>query len=104
MAKTNDLIKYVIETVAYETEIPSERILSRERTTEVVDARHIAVMQLVRGGVYTSKISEMLKITPRNIQYIVTEFENRLARNRPLRNRYEIITKKLRNSLEITAL
>lgn len=83
MAKTNDLIKYVIETVAYETEIPSERILSRERTTEVVDARHIAVMALVKGGIYTSRISEALNITPRNIQYIVTEFENRLARNRP---------------------
>ena len=104
MTKTNDIIKFIIESVAEETEISSERILSRERTTEVVDARHVAVMALVKSGIYTSRISETMNITPRYIQYIVTEFECRLSRNRPLRNKYEIIAKKLRNNLEITSL
>ena len=104
MSTSRELIKWVIETVADETEIPSERILSRERTTEVVDARHIVAIILIRMGVYTSKISNALRITPRNIQYIVTNFENRTACNRPLRNKYEIIKKKLRNRLEITVL
>ena len=104
MSTSRELIKWVIETVADETEIPSERILSRERTTEVVDARHVAVMALVKSGIYTSRITETMNITPRYIQYIVTEFECRLSRNRPLRNKYEIIAKKLRNNLEITSL
>lgn len=104
MPTSRELINGVIEIIADETEISSERILSRERTAEVVDARHMVVIALVRMGIYTAKISDALHITPRNIQYIVTNFENRTACNRPLRNEYEIIKKKLRNRLEITTL
>lgn len=104
MSKSNEFAKYVLLTVAHETEIPCETILSKCRQAEVVDARHIAVMLLYKSGMYVARIADIMKITPRYVQYIITDFEDRMKCNRPLRNKYEIIANKLRNNLEITAL
>lgn len=104
MAKTKDVIKRVVEIVADETEVSCDRILSKDRVVEVVDARHIVVVALAKIGVYKSRIAHELRITPRNVQYILTYFDSRIACNKPLRNKYEIIAKRLRNGLEITAL
>lgn len=104
MAKTTELIGRVIGIVAEETEIECSRILSRDRTAEVVDARHIAVMSLFKAGVYTSKIAKAFGLTRRNVQYIITDFDSRIEGNRPLRIMYETIRKRLRNTLETNTL
>lgn len=104
MAKTTELIGRVIGIVAEETEIECGRILSKDRTAEVVDARHMAVMLLFKAGVYTSRIAKAFGLTPRNVQYIITDFDSRAEGNRPLRIMYETIRKRLRNTLEISTL
>ncbi len=104
MLRIKDLVNNVVSVVADVTEIPCELILSKCSRTEVVDARWITVYLLHKAGMYTMKIAEHMEITPRYVQYIITDFEDRTALNKPMRTSYEKIANKLRKGLEITAL
>lgn len=104
MPSIKDLVNSVVSVVADVTEIPCETIMSRCSRAEVVDARWIAVYILHSYGAYTMKISEHMGVTPRYVQYIITDFGDRIAMSRPMRNNYEKIANKLRKDLEITAL
>ena len=103
MSRTKDLVDYVVAAVADITEIPCRTIMSKCSRAEVVDARHIAVMLLHNAGLYSMVIADHMRITPRYVQYIVTDFADRIACNRLLRIKYEQTANKLRNDLEITA-
>lgn len=94
----------MLAAVSEETELPMETVLSRCGRAEVVDARWLAVYLMSRCGLYTMRIAEEMGVTPRYVQYILTDFEDRTAISRPLRNKYERTAKKLRNDLEITTL
>uniref|UniRef100_A0AAU8AW84 Chromosomal replication initiator DnaA C-terminal domain-containing protein n=1 Tax=Dulem virus 40 TaxID=3145758 RepID=A0AAU8AW84_9CAUD len=102
MSNTKDLVDRVLSVVADVTEIPCETILSKCSRTEVVDARWLAVAMLRRSGMYAMRIAEHLGITPRYVQYIITDFDDRIACNPTLRNSCERIAKKLRNDGEQT--
>lgn len=104
MSKAKEILKLTLNAVSDDMDIPCDVILSKCGRTEVVDARHITVVLLNRAGLYTMKIASLMKITPRYVQYILTDFEDRMACSRPLRNNYERIANKLRKDLEITAL
>lgn len=104
MSDVKGYAERIVSIVSDETEIPCETILSRCSRAEVVDARWIAVCLLHRAGAYTMKIAEKMRITPRYVQYIITDFEDRIALNRAMRTKYEQTLKKLRNDSEITAL
>ena len=104
MERRTEIIERVIEIVEEETEIERERILSRDRSLEVVDARHLTVALLAKMGIYTTRIAFVLKLTPRNIQYVLTHFDDRISGNRTLRIMYETIRKRLRNVLETNTL
>ncbi len=104
MAGIKDLVNSVVSAVADITEIPCELILSKCSRTEVVDARWMVVYLLHKSGVYTMRIAERMRITPRYVQYIITDFEDRIAVSRPMRTNYEKIANKLRKVSETTAL
>lgn len=104
MPKAKEIFKLTLNAVSEDMDIPCDVILSKCGRTEVVDARHIAVVLLSRAGLYTMRIANLMKITPRYVQYIITDFEDRLACSRPLRNNYERIANKLRKNLEMAAL
>lgn len=104
MSKTREIVSAVLTAVSEETEIPCKTILSRCSSADVVDARWLAVMLLHKSGVYAVRIADHLNITPRYVQYIITDFGDRIAVNKALRNNYEKIANKLRKGLEITAL
>lgn len=89
MPKLTELAATIIDFVATEFEVPKEMILSKSRNAEAVDARHVAAMILYRSGIYVSRIAEILRVSPRYVQYIVTDFEDRLLCNRHLRMTYE---------------
>lgn len=102
--KKSELINIVLSIVENETEVNISEILGRSRNTEAVDARHLAVATLHKQGMYVSAIAETMGITPRYVQYIITNFEDRICGNVTLGNKYEIIAKKVRNRLETTTL
>lgn len=104
MSVSRKILSEIIEIVSTETDVPREMIVSKSRENEVVDARHICVNILWRKGIYISRIAELMRMTPRNVQYVISEFEDRIAFNRPMRNNYERILKKLGNCCETTSL
>ncbi len=104
MIKTNELIERVIEIVTEEAEVTREALLSHKRTIEVVDARHIAVVELVKEGVYISRIAQTFGMTLRNVQHIITEFNTRTAHNKPLKYLHERIKRTIRNRLGASSL
>lgn len=92
----------VIDLVANELEISRELILSKSRTTEAVDARHLAIRLLHGKDIYPSRIAAIFNLSPRSIHYIITTFDARLQANKSLRNNYAKIAKQLGNNSEIT--
>lgn len=89
--KTKQFITDVLSAVADETEIDTKLILSQDKHRENVDARHIAIFLMSKYGVYASTIAEIFGITPRNVQYIVSDFPTRLKQSTPMRKNYERI-------------
>jgi len=99
--KKSEIIASVLSAVSEETGIDIKTILSQDKRRESVDARHIAVYMLNKCGLYQSNIAEIFRITPRNIQYIIADFDTRLLFSSPMRNDYERIRKRLGNTCEI---
>lgn len=93
--KKSEIIANVLSAVSEETEITPGEILSQSKRREVVDARHIAIYLLAKFGVYQSNIAEAFRITPRNIQYIISDFDTRLLFSPPMKSDYERIAKRL---------
>lgn len=102
MSKSRKILNHVLEAVSCETEVSIPDILLRCSKAEVVDARWICVKCLSEYGYYPSRISEMMGLTPRYVQYIITDFENRISLNKLMRTNYERIKSILRISAEIT--
>lgn len=92
----------VIDLVADELEISRELILSKSRTAEAVDARHLAIRLLHGKDIYPSRIAAIFNLSPRSIHYIITTFDTRLQTNKSLRNNYAKIAKQLGSNSEIT--
>lgn len=99
--KKSEIIATVLSAVSEETEIDIKTILSQDKRREVVDARHIAINLLYKCGIYQSNIVEIFRTTPRNVQYVISDFDTRLLYSPPMRNDYERIKKRLGNTCEI---
>lgn len=95
MPKIAEFAAKIIDIVSAEFEVPREMIISKSRNAEAVDARRVVAMLLYRSGIYVSRIAETLRISPRYVQYIVTDFEDQLQSNRPLRMTYERVQSRL---------
>lgn len=104
MSISKKILSDVVEAVAAETDVPVEMIMSRNRENEVVDARHICVKILRMRGMYVSRIAGLMRMTPRNVLYVLSDFDDRITFNRPMRNNYERIVKRLRSCYEINPL
>lgn len=100
MSKAKEVLTKMLDIISYETDIPAERIMSRCSATEIVDARWICVQLLKEMGYYPSRIAKLMDITPRYVQYILTDFNDRLIINRLMRTNYENIKNALRNANE----
>lgn len=95
MPKIAELADRVITLVTEESDIPREAILSKSRTAEVVDARHLAIKLLHANNVYPSRIASIFNLSTRCINYAITNFEHRVSQNNVFRSNYETIKKKL---------
>lgn len=102
MPKIAEFANIVIDLVSDELEVPKELILSKCRTAEVVDARHMAAMLLHSYNIYPSRIAPIFNLSPRSIHYAITSFDARIQTNKSLRNGYAKIAKQLADNYEAT--
>lgn len=100
MSSAKAVLSCVLEVVTSETDVAVSKIMSRCSEAEVVDARWICVKILSEQGYYPSRIAELMGITPRYVQYILTDFEDRICINHIMRSNYERVRKRLRKGLE----
>lgn len=102
MPKLAELTDRIMALVSEEMEMPKEIILSKSRTAEAVDARHLAIKLLHTKDIYPKRIAEIFNMSPRTVHYIITQFDARLQVNKSLRNNFAKIAKQLGNNNEIT--
>lgn len=103
MPKIAELASHIIDIVAEELDVPKESIMSKSRKSEIVDARHMVAKLLYTRNVYPSRIAEILGVSPRTVQYVITSFDVRIQTNRALRNSYAKLAKILGENSETTA-
>ena len=94
----SEIFAEILKIVSSETEIPAERILSSDKDTETVDARYLLVYILSEMGFYPSQTSIHLHKTKRAINYIISNFEERLNSGKMMRIYLENIKKKIGNN------
>ena len=91
----SEIFAETINLVSQETEIPVNRILSSDKDTETVDARYLLVRLLVERGMYPSQIALQIHKTKRAINYMISNFQERMEGGKMLRIYCENIKKSL---------
>lgn len=71
----------VLSVVSAQTEVEKERILSHERSTEVVDARYLLIYIMKTFGFYPLQIAEFLHQSPANIRKALAHIDDRISTN-----------------------
>lgn len=99
MRKTEIFAK-ILETVANETELTKEEILSHNRTAETVDARYILVYQLRCAGFYIGEIAHTINFSRRAVEKILSQFEVRRLQSGKL---FEITLERITNKIRIAS-
>lgn len=94
----SEIFAEILEIVSKETEISVERILSSDKDTETVDARYLLVHILSEMGFYPVQTSIHLHKTKRTINYIISNFQERLDSGKMMRIYLENIKKQLGNN------
>ena len=94
----SEIFAEILKIVSSETEISTERILSSDKDTETVDARYLLVHILSEMGFYPSQTSIHLHKTKRAINYIISNFQERLNIGKMMRIYLENIKKQLGNN------
>lgn len=94
----SEIFAEILKIVSQETEIPTERILSSDKDTETVDARYLIVHILSEMGFYPAQTSIHLHKTKRTINYIISNFHERLDSGKMMRIYLENIKKQLGNN------
>lgn len=77
-----DIYRAIIDAIEKETEITEDRILSKAKTTEVVDARAILVNMLLENGFYPSQIARYIHKTPSSVNNLIRDYSNRVKNNK----------------------
>lgn len=94
----SEIFAETLNLVSQETEIPVNRILSSDKDTETVDARYLLVRLLVERGMYPSQIVLQIHKTKRAINYMISNFQERMEGGKMLRIYWENIKKSLGNN------
>lgn len=67
----------ILEVVAKIAEVDAQAILSKNKTAEVVDARHIFVQLLVEQGWYQARIARKMGINEGTVSRMLDHFNDR---------------------------
>lgn len=77
--KKHEIFAEILSAVSLETDIPRERIISKAKDEETVDARHLLIYLLNLSGFYTDNTASMLKISKRAVTRALSGFSDRLS-------------------------
>ena len=103
MSSINDLSNIILDAVCEYFNISACDITSKCSISNVVDARQFAVYLLSLYGYRTSRIAELIGVSARYVNSIISTFDSRINQNTLLRNAYEVIKNNIRsNSALIT--
>lgn len=94
--RKSEIFATILSEVSKETEIDSDRILSSERTEEVVDARYLVISMLSHNGFYPRMIAERIGMSQCAVRKAMARFDERLGLSPGLRLVNERIAKKWR--------
>lgn len=76
-----DYYEKVLHSVTSLTNLTVEDILNGRRTDEVVDARWIVAKILSDQGFHSATISQLMRMSQRNVSHIITMFDDRLGQH-----------------------
>ena len=82
-------LEQIINAVAEATDLRPCQILCKRRFKETIDARWIAVLLLSEKGYYSTRISEWMGMTTRNVNLILSSISLRLSTEKKLRSNLE---------------
>lgn len=91
----NKDLEQIINAVAEATDLRPCQILCKRRYKETIDARWIAVLLLSEKGYYSTRISEWMSMTTRNVNLILSSIQFRLSTEKKLRSDLELARKLL---------
>ena len=74
---TGKTFEQILEVVATVAEVDREAILSKNKTAEIVDARHIFVQLLVEQGWYQARIARKMGINEGTVSRMLDNFTDR---------------------------
>lgn len=78
---TGKTFEEILDVVAAIAEIDREAILSKNKTAEVVDARHIFVQLLAEQGWYQARIARKMGINEGTVSRMLDHFADRCKHN-----------------------
>lgn len=87
----SEIFARLLQLVEQETEISKEQILSASNEAEVVDARYILVGMLSAAGFYPSRIAVLIRQSKRSVNYILSNFQDRLRTGKMMRLQWDNI-------------
>lgn len=76
----SEIFASVLRNVCEVTEIQESDIMSKSKSEEIVDARHLLVVTLRRSGYYPGMIAERLHISGRAVRNMLRDFPSRAVR------------------------
>ena len=92
----------VMSVVTDLTDLTENDILHGKRTMEIVDARWLAVRLMRDIGLYPFQIAEMMEMTVRSVQYILSNFDDRMKFGDAMLKIYvQMAKKRLGNTNEV---
>ena len=93
-----DIILYIQSLVSKETEVSVDQILSSDKKMETVDARYLLVSLLFESGMYPSQIAAHIHKTKRAVNYMISNFHERIESGKMMRIYWDNIKNLLGNN------
>lgn len=96
--RKSEIFAHLLHIVEEETEVEADKILSHNKTAEVVDARYMLVYFLSYMGMYPQSIARSTGISQQGVRQILYNFDRRRKQNG---NIFEITYQRILNKIEM---
>lgn len=94
----SEIFAKIINIVSKETEVSVDQILSSDKNMETVDARYLLVFFLFESGMYPSQIAAHIHKTKRAVNYMISNFHERMESGKMMRIYWDDIKNLLGNN------
>lgn len=94
----SEIFAKIINIVSKETEVSVDQILSSDKKMETVDARYLLVFFLFESGMYPSQIAAHIHKTKRAVNYMISNFHERMESGKMMRIYWDDIKNLLGNN------